>query len=112
MNEVFFWLGDTVVLFAIIFFVFGCCIGSFLNVVIYRLPLEMSLIKPPSHCPKCDYHIPLRQIIPLFTWFWQRALSLSSKSLPRKFAVLAGKRLRWQQTLLRRWMWMPWSNKP
>ncbi|MEN6557721.1 MAG: prepilin peptidase, partial [Thermoguttaceae bacterium] len=33
--------------------VLGAVFGSFLNVVIYRLPLGSSLIRPPSHCPKC-----------------------------------------------------------
>ena len=31
----------------------GLCVGSFLNVVIYRLPLGMSLATPPSHCTVC-----------------------------------------------------------
>ena len=34
-------------------FVVGGVVGSFLNVVVYRLPLGISLIHPPSHCPKC-----------------------------------------------------------
>jgi leader peptidase (prepilin peptidase) / N-methyltransferase len=33
-------------------FVLGGAVGSFLNVVVYRLPLGISLIHPPSHCPK------------------------------------------------------------
>ena len=33
----------------------GLCVGSFLNVVIYRVPNDMSLAKPASHCPKCGY---------------------------------------------------------
>ena len=37
--------------------VFGACIGSFLNVVIYRLPLGQSLVTPPSRCPKCGYRL-------------------------------------------------------
>jgi len=32
---------------------FGLVVGSFLNVVIYRLPNEMSVLWPASHCPKC-----------------------------------------------------------
>ena len=33
---------------------FGLLVGSFLNVVIYRLPIEESIVFPASHCPACD----------------------------------------------------------
>ena len=33
---------------------FGLLVGSFLNVVIYRVPRGMSVVRPPSHCPNCD----------------------------------------------------------
>jgi len=49
-------------------FAFGCCIGSFLNVVIYRLPRGKSLVTPPSACPGCDKHIRFYDNIPLFSW--------------------------------------------
>ena len=49
-------------------FMFGCCIGSFLNVVIYRLPRDKSLVTPPSACPACDKHIRFYDNIPLFSW--------------------------------------------
>ena len=55
-----FWFG--------FFFMFGCCIGSFLNVVIYRLPRDKSLVTPPSACPACDKHIRFYDNIPLFSW--------------------------------------------
>jgi leader peptidase (prepilin peptidase)/N-methyltransferase len=50
------------------FFALGCIVGSFLNVCIYRMPLEMSVISPPSHCPHCKYAIPFYLNIPLVTW--------------------------------------------
>jgi leader peptidase (prepilin peptidase)/N-methyltransferase len=50
------------------FFVFGCMVGSFLNVCIHRLPLGMSIVTPPSHCPQCKYSIPWWLNIPLVTW--------------------------------------------
>jgi leader peptidase (prepilin peptidase)/N-methyltransferase len=53
-----------------VFFVFGCVVGSFLNVVIYRMPLEQSIVSPPSHCPHCKYSIPWYLNIPLFTWIF------------------------------------------
>jgi leader peptidase (prepilin peptidase)/N-methyltransferase len=49
-------------------FAFGCCIGSFLNVVIYRLPRDKSLVTPPSACPSCDKHIRFYDNIPLVSW--------------------------------------------
>jgi leader peptidase (prepilin peptidase)/N-methyltransferase len=49
-------------------FAFGCCIGSFLNVVIYRLPREKSLISPPSACPACGERIRPYDNVPLVSW--------------------------------------------
>ena len=72
MNDLVIWLSNSLVLFSIIFLMFGCVVGSFLNVVIYRLPLGMSVASPPSHCPNCEYHIPWYLNIPLFAWLWQR----------------------------------------
>jgi len=72
MNDLVIWLSNSLVLFSIIFFMFGCVVGSFLNVVVYRLPLGMSVVSPPSHCPKCEYTIPWYLNIPLIAWLWQR----------------------------------------
>src|SRR6266568_783739 len=47
----------------------GLAIGSFLNVVIYRVPRGESLVKPSSHCPACGRPIRNRHNIPLFGWF-------------------------------------------
>ena len=50
-------------------FVLGTCIGSFLNVVIYRLPLGISLSNPRrSFCPLCKYQIPMCYNLPLVGW--------------------------------------------
>jgi leader peptidase (prepilin peptidase)/N-methyltransferase len=48
--------------------VFGACIGSFLNVVIYRLPRGQSVVTPPSRCPKCGYRLKFYDNIPVFGW--------------------------------------------
>jgi len=49
-------------------FAFGCCIGSFLNVVVYRMPRDKSLVTPPSSCPSCGKHIRFYDNVPLFSW--------------------------------------------
>ncbi len=53
-------------------FVVGACIGSFLNVVIYRLPRGKSLSKPRSFCPKCGDSIPFYLNIPILSWLMLR----------------------------------------
>lgn len=54
-------------------FLIGACIGSFLNVVIYRVPLGMSVNEPKrSFCPKCRKNIPMWLNFPLVSWLWLR----------------------------------------
>jgi leader peptidase (prepilin peptidase) / N-methyltransferase len=48
----------------ILFFILGAVIGSFLNVVIYRLPKDESIIRPGSHCPNCGTPIKFYDNIP------------------------------------------------
>lgn len=55
------------VLYALVF-ITGACIGSFLNVCIYRLPKEESLIKKNSHCMSCGAYIKRRDLIPIVSW--------------------------------------------
>lgn len=50
---------------------FGACIGSFLNVVIYRVPLDKSIVFPGSHCG-CGQPIHWYDNIPVFSWFLLR----------------------------------------
>jgi len=52
----------------IFLFVFGACIGSFLNVVIWRLPRGESIVFPGSHCPSCGRPIKWYDNIPLISW--------------------------------------------
>ena len=50
----------------------GLCIGSFLNVVIHRLPRGESLSHPGSHCPGCETHIAWYDNVPVLAWLWLR----------------------------------------
>ncbi len=47
----------------------GLCVGSFLNVCIYRLPLEKSLLWPASHCPSCSQPLKWFDNVPVVAWF-------------------------------------------
>ncbi len=53
---------------AVVCAVFGLVIGSFLNVVIWRVPREESVVRPPSHCPSCDAPISPRDNVPVLSW--------------------------------------------
>ena len=54
--------------FACFSFAMGCCIASFLNVCIWRIPREESVAFPPSHCPNCNARIRWYQNIPIVSW--------------------------------------------
>jgi leader peptidase (prepilin peptidase) / N-methyltransferase len=48
--------------------VLGLAVGSFLNVVIHRVPVGASVVSPPSHCPRCDNPIRNRHNVPVIGW--------------------------------------------
>lgn len=60
------------IMFLTVIFIFGICIGSFLNVVIIRLPRDESLIKRSSHCMTCGTKIRPIDLIPVFSWIFLR----------------------------------------
>lgn len=63
----------------------GLCVGSFLNVAVYRLPRGMSLSSPPSHCPCCNMNIAWYDNIPIISW-------LALRGVCRKCGVLISAR--------------------
>ena len=52
----------------IVIFLYGIIIGSFLNVVIYRVPKKEDIVKIGSHCMNCDHKLKWYELIPLFSW--------------------------------------------
>lgn len=75
--------------FSIMAFTWGACVGSFLNVCIYRIPLDLSVIRPRSHCPQCKQPIPWYLNIPLVSWLALRGrcAGCATPISPRYFGV-------------------------
>ncbi|RKH11136.1 prepilin peptidase [Corallococcus sp. CA053C] len=59
-------------LFILFLFVLGLCIGSFLNVVIARVPEGLSIVRPGSRCPKCGHVLSWYENIPVLSWLGLR----------------------------------------
>lgn len=53
-------------------FALGACVGSFLNVVVWRMPRGESLVSPPSHCPRCNHRLAWYDNVPVLGWIWLR----------------------------------------
>ena len=56
------------ILLYIIVFLYGIVIGSFLNVCIYRIPKDESIVKVRSHCMDCGYQLKWYELVPLFSY--------------------------------------------
>ncbi|MFQ5432913.1 MAG: prepilin peptidase [Nitrospinota bacterium] len=79
------------IIWAVYFFGVGACVGSFLNVVIYRLPKKESLIRPGSHCPACNSPIKWYHNIPIagYLALGGKCADCGEKFSPRYAAVEA-----------------------
>jgi leader peptidase (prepilin peptidase)/N-methyltransferase len=64
--------GRTVVTITVFFFLLGITVGSFLNVCILRIPEEISIVTPRSHCPQCGTPIKPYDNVPVLAWLWLR----------------------------------------
>lgn len=60
--------------------VLGLCIGSFLNVVIARLPNDESVVRPRSKCPRCGHQLPWYENVPVLSWLFLRGKCSSCKA--------------------------------
>ena len=73
-------LQDFVVLLYVFCTFFAACVGSFANVVIYRVPNHLSIVSPPSACPKCGQKIKPYDNIPILSWLILRGKCRNCKN--------------------------------
>ena len=60
------------IVYAVLAFILGSVIGSFLNVVILRTPLHQSIVTTPSHCFSCGHRLAWYDMFPIFSWIFLR----------------------------------------
>ena len=71
------------------YFVIGICIGSFLNVVVYRFQNNFSIVKPRSFCPKCKNKLSWRENIPLISYLIQKGKCINCNSyIPFRYLII------------------------
>ena len=70
-------------------FLIGTCIGSFLNVIVYRFQIDLSIIRPRSFCPQCKNKLTIRENIPLISYLIQRGKCLNcNASISFKYPLI------------------------
>ncbi len=76
-------------LFTIYAFIMGICIGSFLNVLIYRIPLNLNVAKGRSFCPSCKHKLTALDLVPIFSYLFlgRKCRYCKTKISPRYFVV-------------------------
>lgn len=83
----------SMVFYYLLFFavLFGLMVGSFLNVVIYRVPAGLSVVKPASRCPTCETPIRWYDNIPVVSWLLLRGKCRSCKApISPRYAIVEG----------------------
>jgi len=61
-------------------FLFGACVGSFLNVLVWRLPTGQSVVTPPSRCPLCGHRLKWHENLPILGWLLLRGRCSACKA--------------------------------
>lgn len=73
----------------IFIFIFGLMLGSFINVLIYRIPQGKSIVLPPSSCPACGSRLKPQDLIPVFSWiFLKGKCRYCSKPVSPRYMVV------------------------
>ncbi|MBC1219155.1 prepilin peptidase [Nostoc sp. UCD121] len=76
---------------SVMVFALGASIGSFLNVIVYRLPAGLSILWPPSRCPKCLNQLKAYDNVPVFGWISLRGRCRYCKSkISVRYPVVEG----------------------
>ncbi len=75
--------------YSIVFLVYGCCIGSFINVCIWRIPRNISLVYGRSSCVYCDHKLGALDLVPVLSWVGLRGrCRYCRRTIPRQYPMI------------------------
>ncbi|MFY9287414.1 MAG: prepilin peptidase [Alphaproteobacteria bacterium] len=67
----------------------GIALGSFISMLSYRLPLNMSIIKPGSYCPKCKTGLKPTDLVPILSWILSGGMCRYCKAqIPARYPII------------------------
>lgn len=79
----------SILFYSIMFLVYGCCIGSFLNGCIWRIPREISLVRGRSACIRCGHVLGVPDLIPILSWVGLKGrCRYCRQSIPRQYPMV------------------------
>lgn len=82
-------VADYLAFWLVFFALLGMVVGSFLNVLIDRLPEGKSILRPGSHCEACGRHLAVRDLVPVFSYLWLKGRCRSCKAaIPRRLPLV------------------------
>lgn len=78
-----------VIVWYIFLFITGAVFGSFLNVLVDRVPARQSLLRPPSHCPNCNQQLKARDLIPVISYLLLKGkCRYCEAAIPRRILIV------------------------
>lgn len=79
----------SILFYSIVFLIFGCCIGSFLNGCIWRIPREISLVRGRSACIRCGHVLGTLDLVPVLSWMALKGrCRYCRQSIPRQYPLV------------------------
>ena len=92
-------------------FAFGACLGSFTNVLIHRIPMDMSVVYPPSACPSCGHQIRWYENMPILSYLGLRGqCSQCNAQISFQYPFLEFLAGLWSVSLAYRELWPTFSQ--